>query len=104
LCFIDPTEKVDTFKVNHARGGTVCFGNSVTEHFLQRNRLGLLVRSHEVQDEGFKLHHNNRCITVFSAPNYCGVEKNKGAVLKFDGKTEELLGSIVQFNAYKISS
>ena len=32
-----------------------------------------VVRSHEVKDEGYEVHHNGKCITVFSAPNYwCG--------------------------------
>ena len=31
----------------------------------------LLVRSHEVKDEGYEIEHEGKLITVFSAPNYC---------------------------------
>ncbi|RWW24998.1 hypothetical protein GW17_00010693, partial [Ensete ventricosum] len=31
----------------------------------------LVVRSHEVKDEGYEIEHSGKLITVFSAPNYC---------------------------------
>ena len=40
--------------------------------------------------EGYNLHKWNRdspippVITVFSAPNYCGIYHNKGAILKIE--------------------
>ena len=32
--------------------------------------LALVVRSHEVKDQGYEVDHGGKCITVFSAPNY----------------------------------
>ena len=32
--------------------------------------LDLVIRSHEVKQEGYEVSHNGKCITVFSAPNY----------------------------------
>ena len=53
------------------RGVGVAFGADVTKNFLQRNNLQLVVRSHEVKEEGFMVEHEGCCITIFSAPNYC---------------------------------
>jgi hypothetical protein len=70
--------------MNGARGGgTVCFGANVTEAFLNRNNLNLLIRSHEVAMHGYEVLHNGLCVTVFSAPNYCGNTGNYAAVVKF---------------------
>lgn len=49
-----------------------------------------MIRAHEAQIEGYKMHRwsgNSEfpvVITIFSAPNYCDVYNNKGAVIKFE--------------------
>ncbi|GET04949.1 serine/threonine-protein phosphatase 5 [Rhizophagus clarus] len=64
------------------RGGIgIGFGPDITENFLKRNNLDLLIRSHEAKKEGYEIEHNGKCITIFSAPNYCGIYKNKGAMI-----------------------
>ncbi|KNH09588.1 Serine/threonine-protein phosphatase [Perkinsela sp. CCAP 1560/4] len=65
------------------RGVGVAFGPDITENFLDTNNFQLLVRSHEVKQDGFEIHHGGKCITVFSAPNYCGQVGNKAAYLHF---------------------
>ncbi|CAG8709916.1 5756_t:CDS:2, partial [Ambispora leptoticha] len=52
------------------RGVGIQFGPDVTEKFLKLNNLDLLIRSHEVKENGYVIEHNGKCITVFSAPNY----------------------------------
>lgn len=52
------------------RGCGSSFGPDVTAAFLSQNNLDLLIRSHEVKDEGYVVEHAGKCITVFSAPNY----------------------------------
>lgn len=64
------------------------YGAKALGDFLVRNKLLSLIRGHEVQLEGFKMHNwmnKNfpQAITVFSAPNYCNSYNNKGAVIKF---------------------
>jgi serine/threonine-protein phosphatase 5 len=66
------------------RGVGVAFGADVTKNFLQRNGLQLVVRSHEVKEEGYEVEHNGCCITIFSAPNYCDAMGNKGAFITFE--------------------
>ena len=58
------------------RGVGVAFGADVTRNFLQRNGLELVVRSHEVKEEGYEVEHGGCCITIFSAPNYCDQARN----------------------------
>ena len=67
------------------RGVGVAFGPDVTKNFLQHNGLDLLVRSHEVKEEGFAVEHDGYCITVFSAPNYVDQMGNLGAFIRFEG-------------------
>ena len=65
------------------RGVGVAFGADVTKKFLADNNLDLVVRSHEVKDDGFEVDHDGLLITVFSAPNYCDQMGNKGAFIRF---------------------
>ena len=65
--------------------------------FLEANNLLSVIRAHEAQVEGYKMHRWNgssdfpAVITIFSAPNYCDVYNNKGAVIKFDVKYNQIL-------------
>eukprot|EP00579_Thalassiosira_antarctica_P002622 CAMPEP_0201874116 /NCGR_PEP_ID=MMETSP0902-20130614/6461_1 /ASSEMBLY_ACC=CAM_ASM_000551 /TAXON_ID=420261 /ORGANISM="Thalassiosira antarctica, Strain CCMP982" /LENGTH=528 /DNA_ID=CAMNT_0048400909 /DNA_START=36 /DNA_END=1622 /DNA_ORIENTATION=+ len=70
------------------RGVGYSFGPDITESFLKLNDLQLLVRSHEVKDEGYLVEHGGKTITVFSAPNYCDSMGNKGAFIHFDETCE----------------
>jgi serine/threonine-protein phosphatase 5 len=67
------------------RGVGQSFGPDITKRFLEDNGLDLLVRSHEVRDEGYLVEHDGKLITVFSAPNYCDQMGNKGAFIRFTG-------------------
>eukprot|EP00727_Mastigamoeba_balamuthi_P007042 m51a1_g2959 hypothetical protein (775) ;mRNA; r:662894-669177 len=67
------------------RGSGVEWGPDITHAFLGRNNLALIIRSHEVKDEGFEFQHDGRCLTVFSASNYCGLSENKAAVAIIEG-------------------
>jgi len=78
------------------RGVGIQFGPDVTESFLERNNLELLIRSHEVKENGYVIEHNGKCITVFSAPNYCDTIGNKGAIINI---TPDLKLNYVTFEA-----
>lgn len=79
------------------RGVGLSFGEDVTKRFLQENSLELVVRSHEVKEEGYEIEHDGKLITVFSAPNYCDQMGNKGAFIRF--KAPELKPEIISFSA-----
>ena len=79
----------DPIKVNgrhpSKRGVGLCFGPDIAHRFLNENDLEVLVRSHEVRENGYEEEADGRVITIFSAPNYCDQMGNKGAILKFNG-------------------
>lgn len=79
------------------RGCGLSFGPDVTKEFLKTNALKLVVRSHEVKEEGFLVEHGGLLITVFSAPNYCDQMGNKGAMLIFEDNMEK--PKFVQYEA-----
>lgn len=47
------------------------FGPDVAQRFIEENDLKLVVRSHEVKNEGYEYQKGGKVLTVFSAPNYC---------------------------------
>lgn len=82
------------------RGIGVSFGPDVTERFLEQNGLDVVVRSHEMKQEGYEVSAGGKLITIFSAPNYCDQMGNKGAYIRFDRRME---ADFVQFSAVPVS-
>lgn len=55
----------------NARGPNVfSFGPDITEAFLNKHKLSLLIRSHEYKIFGHQYTHNSKCLTIFSSPDY----------------------------------
>jgi serine/threonine-protein phosphatase 2B catalytic subunit len=90
----------EKYKSNEVRGCSYFFNANAVNTFLKRNKLLTVIRAHEAQLEGYKMHTWNGpgefpvVITIFSAPNYCDVYNNKGAIIKFDDNNL----NIQQFN------
>ena len=84
-CECDPK-----FIPNDVRGCSYIFGKDAINEFLTKNQLVSVIRGHEAQLNGFKMHKWNGeeafppVITIFSAANYCDTYNNKGAIIKFD--------------------
>eukprot|EP01128_Nolandella_sp_AFSM9_P003309 TRINITY_DN140_c1_g1_i1.p1 TRINITY_DN140_c1_g1~~TRINITY_DN140_c1_g1_i1.p1 ORF type:complete len:484 (+),score=111.14 TRINITY_DN140_c1_g1_i1:1710-3161(+) len=76
------------------RGVGLAFGPDVTASFLATNDLEMIIRSHEVKEEGYLVEHNGKLVTVFSAPNYCDQVGNKGAFINFK---KDMVPSYVSF-------
>ena len=91
LLWSDPMKDEDakrgTFHKNSERDCSYYFGKKPLKKLLDNNDLMSIVRGHQVQVEGFKMHKWDGdqsfpyVITIFSAPNYCGYYYNKAAVL-----------------------
>lgn len=117
LLWSDPTEKIKDISKNKQRGAGWVFGKDATDRFLALNKLDMIVRSHECRQQGFSVNHEGKCITIFSAPNYCDSVGNLGAVLRFTAimpeemsedsrsahgdATDFLEASILQFEAVR---
>ncbi|GMM43060.1 protein serine/threonine phosphatase [Hanseniaspora uvarum] len=80
LLWTDPTEEADDLGPSK-RGLGFSFGKNITKKFLNHNNLKKIIRSHEMKLNGIDYSHDKCVITVFSAPNYCGIHRNRGAVL-----------------------
>jgi len=78
---IDPQPELG--RAPSKRGVGFAFGPDITQTFLDTNDLELVVRSHEMKEEGYVVEHGGKCITIFSAPNYCDQMGNKGAFIRF---------------------
>ncbi|KPA76357.1 putative phosphoprotein phosphatase [Leptomonas pyrrhocoris] len=84
LLWSDPTNDVPLYKRN-PRGCGFLFGPTASSNFCAANKVDFICRAHQVAMNGYFWTHNDRVVTVFSAPNYCGVNGNKGAVLVVNG-------------------
>lgn len=81
LLWSDPTDQPGKFKSE--RGIGIKFGPDLTTKFCMQNKLRFIVRSHQLPEDGrgFAKQHEGRCVTIFSASNYCGNGGNYGAVM-----------------------
>jgi len=96
---LEPTEgekmgsKKPPFVQNAVRGCSYFYTLEGASRFLRKNKLISLIRAHEAQLEGYKIHKIQGStgfpvvITIFSAPNYCDSFGNKGALLNFTNST-----------------
>ena len=66
------------------RGTSVTFSTQIVEDFVEKHGLDLIVRGHQVMDDGYEFFANRKLVTIFSAPNYCGEFDNDGAMLRVD--------------------
>jgi len=87
LCDIlwsDPDENAQDFFGENERGISYTFSKKLLEQFLRDNNLDMLIRAHQVVEEGYEFFGGKKCVTVFSAPNYCGMFDNSGAMIVVD--------------------
>ena len=71
LLWSDPTGD-ETGWAPSERGVSYTFGPDVTQQFTTSNDIDVILRAHQVVEDGYEFSHKRQCITVFSAPNYCG--------------------------------
>ncbi|MEM2870916.1 MAG: metallophosphoesterase [Candidatus Caldarchaeum sp.] len=70
LLWNDPREGLRGFAESARGGGARYFGEDVFSEFIDRNRLKLVIRSHEPMPQGYGYMFNRRLLTVFSCRFY----------------------------------
>lgn len=83
LLWSDPDSNVNGWDEND-RGVSYVFGTDIVTNFLQKHDLDLIVRAHQVVEDGYEFFAGRRLVTIFSAPNYCGEFDNAGAMISVD--------------------
>jgi len=81
LLWADPDKDIHGWCEND-RGVSYMFGPDVAATFLSRHNIDLIVRAHQVVEDGYEFFAGRRLVTLFSAPNYCGEFDNSGALLE----------------------
>jgi serine/threonine-protein phosphatase PP1 catalytic subunit len=64
------------------RGTSFVFSEKTVHNFVQKHNLDLIVRGHQVMEDGYEFFSDQKLVTIFSAPNYCNEFDNDGAMLR----------------------
>jgi len=83
LLWSDPEPEISGWGESD-RGVSYLFGTDIVTEFLQTHDLDLIVRAHQVVEDGFQFFDGRKLVTIFSAPNYCGEFDNCGATMIVD--------------------
>jgi len=83
LLWSDPDATISGWGEND-RGVSYVFGADIVTGFLEEHDLDLLVRAHQVVEDGYEFFAGRRLVTLFSAPNYCGEFDNAGGMITVD--------------------
>lgn len=81
LCWSDPDTKISMFSPS-TRGAGYLFGSQAVEKFNYDNGVECVVRAHQLASQGYQYYFNNRCLTVWSCPNYFYKCKNLAAIME----------------------
>lgn len=94
--FDSVSNQCNFFLHNSIRGCSYFYTKNAIANFLNNNNLMSIIRAHQVQREGISLSKSYiydpetlepigfpSLISIFSAPNYCDVYNNKGAIIKY---------------------
>jgi serine/threonine-protein phosphatase 2A catalytic subunit len=77
------------------RGAGYTFGEDISAKFCTCNKLNMISRAHQLVMDGFSWSHDQKLITLFSAPNYCYRCGNQAAIMLVD---ENMQKQLLQFD------
>ena len=83
LLWSDPDPTISGWGEND-RGVSFTFGKDIVDLWCDRFDFDLIVRAHQVVEDGYEFFAKRRLVTLFSAPNYCDMFDNSGAIMSVD--------------------
>uniref|UniRef100_A0A0K0DUN7 Serine/threonine-protein phosphatase n=1 Tax=Strongyloides stercoralis TaxID=6248 RepID=A0A0K0DUN7_STRER len=81
LTWADPDSNIDQYDES-PRGAARVFGSTALKQFMNILNIDLVVRAHQMVQEGFEFFGDKKLVTIFSAPHYTGQFNNNSAVMK----------------------
>ena len=97
------------FTKNKLRACSVKYGYEPLKRILKQTKTNMLIRGHQVQQAGFVFHEWNKeeedtpvMCTVFSAPNYCKVYNNRGALISLNTNSFNIQGYDEHASPYRL--
>jgi len=100
LLWSDPDIQISGWGIS-PRGAGWLFGKQIVETFIQRNAIRFICRAHQLVMEGYRSIFDDKCLTIWSAPNYCYRCGNIASILQLD---ENLNKNVIKFDSSKSSS
>jgi len=80
LTWADPDPAIAGYDES-PRGAARIFGPDALKSFCKKLGLELVVRAHQVVNEGYEFFGDRHLVTIFSAPNYCNQFENSASIL-----------------------
>ncbi|KAJ1345678.1 Serine/threonine-protein phosphatase PP1 isozyme 7 [Parelaphostrongylus tenuis] len=81
ILWSDPDQHTRGWAKNDIRGVSYMFGPDVVKKFCREMNIDLIVRAHQMVQDGYEFFADRHLVTIFSAPRYCGEDDNNGAVM-----------------------
>ncbi|VDK87189.1 unnamed protein product [Litomosoides sigmodontis] len=85
LVWSDPKLDIKGYEPNKLRNVSVAFGEDIVYKTCKRLSLDLIIRAHQVMENGYGFFAGRKLVTVFSAPLYAELN-NKGAVVRISAE------------------
>ena len=83
LLWADPDKTISGWDMN-GNGLSFKFGADVVAKFLKKHNMELIVRGHQLMQDGYEFFAKRQLVTLFSAPNYRGEHDNAAAIMNVD--------------------
>ena len=92
LLYSEYDDNDNYYSINHERdknnkGFFIKYGKKRLDEFLNKNKINLLITTHQFVKEGFCTYNNDKLLVLFSATNYMDKYNNIGAMITIAKKT-----------------